>query len=186
MKYQALITLSLLLLAPFSLAGERLPITSDLDSVTVNTEDGSVDIVRSKNAMQLIGGILQPLIPVPGVHPMGELEVIAALNDDSFLVVDMRTVEWREKSTIPGSIHIPYTEVAMRLDELGCVDGASDWDCGNAKKVVAFCNGPACAQSPIAIRAMNREGFPVDKIYYYRGGMQSWTVLGLTVLEGTF
>ncbi|MBU2863629.1 rhodanese-like domain-containing protein [Reinekea forsetii] len=169
-----------------AMADDSLPISSDISEVTVNTDEGPFTITRQANDMQLIGGVLQPLIPVAGVHPMGELEVLEALNDPEFIVVDMRTIDWRAKSTIPGSIHIPYIEIAARLDELGCTGSEGAWDCSNARKVVAFCNGPACGQSPIAIRAMDREGYPTDKIYYYRGGMQSWTVMGLSVLEDAF
>jgi rhodanese-related sulfurtransferase len=169
-----------------TVAEDTLQISPDVYSVAVETEDGPFTIERTRNDVQLIGGVLQPLVPVPGVHPVGELEVLAALQDPNFPVVDMRTIEWRIKSTIPGSLHIPYTEVAIRLDELGCTGEEGNWDCTNAKKMVAFCNGPACPQSPIAIKAMHREGYPVDRIYYYRGGMQSWSVLGLSVLEDAF
>lgn len=34
------------------------------------------------------------------------------------------------------------------------------------------------------MRAMIREGVPVTKIYYYRGGMLDWDALGLTTVEG--
>lgn len=184
-KFLMIVALAGLIATPV-LAEDALPISGDVNEVTVDTEDGPFTITRSKNDMQLIGGVLQPLIPVEGVHPMGELEVLEALNDPDFVVVDMRTIDWRAKSTIPGSVHIPYIEVAGRLDELGCEGSEGAWDCTNAKKVVAFCNGPACGQSPIAIRAMDREGYPADRIYYYRGGMQSWTVMGLSVLEDAF
>lgn len=167
-------------------AEDRLKITPESDSVTVNSERGTYEITRHRNPIQLIGGVLQPLIPEKGVHPMGELEVLDALNDPSFMVVDMRTIEWRMKGTIPGSYHIPYTEITQRMEEFGCVEDIGPWDCSKAKKIVAFCNGPACGQSPTAIRAMVREGFPPDKIYYYRGGMQSWTVMGLTVEKDAF
>lgn len=176
----------LALLAPPGYAADGLQISPKVTSVTIETDDGPVEITRQKNDMQLIGGVLQPMVPVAGVHPVGELEVLEALQDDSAAVVDMRTMEWRVKSTIPGSIHIPYTEVAMRLDELGCSGAQGAWDCAKAVKVYAFCNGPACAQSPMAIAAMVREGFPADKIYYYRGGMQDWQVLGLTTAEDMF
>jgi rhodanese-related sulfurtransferase len=115
-----------------------------------------------------------------------EIEVIEALTDPEFLVIDMRTVEWRVKATIPGSIHIPYTEVAQRLDELGCSRGDAGWDCAKALKFIGFCNGPVCPQSPMAMQAAVREGFPADKIYYYRGGMLDWQALGLTTVEGMF
>ena len=167
-------------------ADEMLSIGSDMMAVTIETEDGPIEITRHRNDTQLIGGVLQPMIPVPGVHPAGELEVLSALQDPHARVVDMRTMEWRVRATIPGSIHIPYTEITMRLDELGCAGAESAWDCAGAMEVFAFCNGPACGQSPQAIRAMIRQGFPADKIHYYRGGMQTWTVLGLSTVENMF
>jgi rhodanese-related sulfurtransferase len=50
--------------------------------------------------------------------------------------------------------------------------------------VVLFCNGPWCGQSPTAARRMIEAGFPAENISYYRGGMQSWNMLGLTVVPG--
>ncbi|WP_417669547.1 rhodanese-like domain-containing protein [Roseibium sp.] len=167
-------------------AEDGLAIRGEEKVVTIETEDGAFDITRKKTDAALIGGVLQPLVPVPGVTPVGELEVLEALETKSAKVVDMRTLEWRTQATIPGSLHIPYTEVAGRLDELGCTGSSGSWDCSAADDVIAFCNGPACAQSPIAIRAMAREGYPAEKIYYYRGGMQSWTVLGLSTAEDMF
>ncbi len=80
---------------------------------------------------------------------------------------------------------MPYTQMAQRLDEIGC-EKKSDgkWNCDNAEEVLLFCNGPWCGQSPMAIKAMLREGYPAKKIMYYRGGMQAWHTLGLTVVEG--
>lgn len=131
-------------------------------------------------------GWLQPLVPVAGVHPAGEIEMLNAMNDRDALVVDMREPEDRANGTIPGSLHIVYTEVAGRLNELGCTKIAGKWDCSKAKKVYAFCNGPVCPQSPSAIVAMTRDGFPADKIYYYRGGMLDWVALGFPVIKGDF
>jgi len=56
------------------------------------------------------------------------------------------------------------------------------WDFSNAKEIVLWCNGPWCGQSPRAIRSLLDHGFPAEKISYYRGGMQMWKILGLTVV----
>ncbi len=56
------------------------------------------------------------------------------------------------------------------------------WDFSNAKKLVLWCNGPWCGQSPRAIKGLLEHGYPPEKIAYYRGGMQMWKVLGLTVI----
>ena len=55
------------------------------------------------------------------------------------------------------------------------------WDFSDAKYVALYCNGMWCGQSPRAIKNLLSLGYPADKIYYYRGGMQSWQSLGLTV-----
>lgn len=164
---------------------ELLDISKDETKRIINMVDGPVEILRHRREIQLITGFLQPIVPVLGVTPMGELEVLNALGDRDFLVVDMREPEWRIKATIPGSVSLPFSDIVERLSELGCSQTASGWDFTKAKNVVAFCNGPACPQSPIAIDAMVNEGFPAEKLFYYRGGMQDWLVLGLTTVAIT-
>ncbi|WP_455206434.1 rhodanese-like domain-containing protein [Kaarinaea lacus] len=56
------------------------------------------------------------------------------------------------------------------------------WDFSNAKDILLWCNGMWCGQSPRAIKGLIKLGYPPEKIYYYRGGMQSWQMLGLTVV----
>lgn len=55
------------------------------------------------------------------------------------------------------------------------------WDFSNAKEILLWCNGMWCGQSPRAIKGLIKLGYPPEKIFYYRGGMQSWQMLGLTV-----
>lgn len=161
-------------------------IGTDTTFVVKNAKGEETVITRVMTPCAKNKGWLQPLVPVAGVHPVGEIEVLQSMNDRDSLLVDMREPEDRANGTIPGSMHIVYTEVAGRLNELGCTKVAGKWDCTQAKKVVAFCNGPVCPQSPTAILAMAREGFPADRIYYYRGGMLDWAALGFPVIKGDF
>jgi len=39
---------------------------------------------------------------------------------------------------------------------------------------------------PTAMRVLVRNGFPAEKIFYYRGGMLNWDALGLTTVPGDF
>jgi rhodanese-related sulfurtransferase len=126
-------------------------------------------------------GWLQPMVPVAGVHTIGEIEILHALNDPDAMVVDMRRHEDRVKGTIPGSFSIPYTEATKHMELFGCKKNGDSYDCKEAKKVYGFCNGPVCPQSPMAMAAIVKKGFPPEKIYYYRGGMLDWEALGLTV-----
>jgi rhodanese-related sulfurtransferase len=182
----AMLALIALALAPAAAVDEKLRIIGEDKAFVVETDDGKVTITRVMTDCALNKGFLQPMVPVEGVTPVGEIEVLNGLNDPDTLVVDMREVEWFAQATIPAAKHIPYTEVAGRLDELGCKKSSGAWDCANAKKVIAFCNGPVCPQSPQAIKAMHREGFPMSKVMYYRGGMLAWKALGFTTVEGDF
>lgn len=131
------------------------------------------------------------------------------------MLIDSRVESFYVKGTIPGSINIPFTAFsgddrdpnfreamaklgAMRgesvnwsdsvhrsADDLGEKNRKLAWDFSRAKDVLLFCNGPWCDQSPRAIRALVKVGYPVNKIFYYRGGMQDWLLLGLSVAMPT-
>jgi len=131
---------------------------------------------------------------------------------DDGVLIDARTPSWYKKGTIPGSINIPFTvfekdaedvELAEVLESLGArerdevnpvirmvesvglMDGdqkTERWDFSKAKELLLWCNGPWCGQSPRAIRGLLAVGYPAEKLYYYRGGMQMWQSLGLTTI----
>lgn len=177
-------------------AAQEVGITKDVMSVTVPTRNGEAEISRIQNTDNVIDGdwaktsrpcpnfCIQPMSPAEGVHTIGELELLEMLADPDTPVVDSRTRNWFTQGTIPGAISIPYTVVVDELATLGCQPDFDGWDCSEAKKVALFCNGLWCGQSPTAIRNMIEAGYPADKIHYYRGGMQSWHMLGLTVTGG--
>ena len=56
------------------------------------------------------------------------------------------------------------------------------WDFSEAKDILLWCNGMWCGQSPRAIKGLLAMGYPAEKIFYYRSGMQSWQLLGLSVV----
>ena len=179
------------------LAEGEVGITKDMPSVTIQTEDGPVEINRIQDNTNAISGewaltsrpcpdfCIQPHSPADGVATIGELELIALLNSPEAVVVDSRTRDWFEGGTIPGAINIPYTYIVDELVQLGCEPDFDGWDCKAAKPVALFCNGVWCGQSPTAIRNMIKAGYPADRIFYYRGGMQVWRLLGLTVVGGS-
>lgn len=59
---------------------------------------------------------------------------------------------------------------------------AGKWDFSAAKDLMVFCNGPACDQSPRLINGLLSVGYPAEKLFYYRGGMQMWELWGLTTV----
>ena len=127
------------------------------------------------------------MIPAPGVTTIGELEVLEFLRTGTGVLVDGRIRTEYEEGTIPGAISVPYTEAADRLGGVGGEVDFDGWICeGDIPNGVLFCNGPWCGQSPTAARRMIEAGYPAENIYYYRGGMQNWNMLGLTVVPGTY
>ena len=155
--------LCVMLLAAFAqtVVAEDLRIIGEDKSFVATLPSGeTITITRQMTDCAKNKGWLQPLVPAPGIVPVTEIEVLNAISDSNTILVDMRTEEWFLDATIPGSVNIPYTEVAMRMDELGCSKSDSGWDCSNASNVVGFCNGPVYPQSPTAMKAMIRDGFP--------------------------
>ena len=191
--------LSLIMSAAASSAvADPVGITKDTMSVTVPMGDGTVEITRNQDPNARLGEpwtqiarpcpafCIQPMSPAPGVTTIGELEVLEFLQNGEALLVDGRIRPQYEEGTIPGAVSVPYTEAADRLGEFGCEIDFDGWICEEeVATVVLFCNGPWCGQSPTAARRMIEAGFPAEKIYYYRGGMQGWNMLGLTVMPGT-
>jgi len=135
------------------------------------------------------------------------------LLDETGIVIDARTPAWYELGTIPGSTNIPFRvfskeagdpelQAAMQqlgvkkrsgsggltrtIEKLGFMGGDlknDQWDFNNARDLVLWCNGLWCGQSPLAIEGLLKHGYPASKLFYYRGGMQAWQSLGLTVIE---
>ena len=138
---------------------------------------------------------IQPMVAAPGVETLGELELLAFLEQDvqegKGALIDARVETWYQGGTIPGSINLafnlfenpesnPFLVPVLQL--LGGQQASNGtWNFSNAKDLALFCNGPWCGQSPRAIRNLMSVGYPAEKIRYYRGGMQAWLALGLSV-----
>ena len=127
------------------------------------------------------------------------------------LLIDARTPSWHAKGSIPGSINIPFTTFALSRNDQKLINAMKRmgverrkvaatgywidlkdllgiekkpnpfWDFSKAKDLTLWCNGMWCGQSPRAIHGLIKLGYPVEKINYYRDGMQGWQILGLTV-----
>ena len=169
-------------------------ITHDMPSAIVDTENGPVEISRIQDTENELWGewsrtsrpcppfCIQPIQAVEGTNLIGELEMIEALQDPKTVVIDSRVRSNYQAGTIPGALNVPYTEITDYLETLGCVPDFEGYDCDQAKPVALFCNGPWCGQSPSAARFMIAAGYPAELISLYRGGMQVWRMLGLTVI----
>jgi len=135
---------------------------------------------------------VHPMESAPGVVTIGELDLLDFLGKEvaqgSGLLIDARMPKFYNSETIPGSINIPFvlftSSAADILPLLGALaDASGHWDFSDAKELLLWCNGPWCDQSPRAIRALVKEGYPPEKLRYYRGGMQLWKMFGLTTIQ---
>jgi len=133
---------------------------------------------------------VQPFIVSEGVDTYGELEVLDFVSKKKGIFVDARLPNWYTKSAIAGAINIPFKLFLSDSPELTTVLKSfggkhlksGKWDFSNAKMILFYCNGAWCGQSPTAIHALIKLGYPKDMMKYYRGGMQSWELLGLTTI----
>ena len=206
------LTAALLLAAATSLSqAAEINIPRSIESVMVEHNGIEVEIKRNQApnpraapAWTLTGRncppfCVQPLTVAPGVEPVGILEVVKFMRDEltfeEGLIIDARTSDWSERGTIPGSINIPYTHLRRStegggfhmeeaFEQFGVTPKPqeSGWDFSNAKKLILWCNGWWCGQSPTAIRGLLDEGYPAEKLFYFRGGMQSWQLYGLNTV----
>jgi rhodanese-related sulfurtransferase len=183
---------------------QEVRITPDTSSYTIELNGQTITIGRVQDAGNTIAPEFQktsrpcppfcihPMSAGDGVQTVGELEVIDFLEKKvaagSGLLIDSRVPEWFVKGTIPGAVNVPFTTLEPTnpyrdqiLQALGATRAGTGWDFSRAYDLTMFCNGPWCDQSPRAIRNLLDAGYPAEKINYYRGGMQVWLSLGLTV-----
>lgn len=191
-----------------SASAEDVWITPEVPFVEVEINDDFIVIERNQDNAAIIEGAfaktsracppfcVQPMIVAEGVATVGEIEVLKFMEDmtanGNSHLIDARTPNFYEAGTIPGSINVPFTMfanpdtnpfLAPILVQLGGVEsGNGKWNFSNPSTLLMFCNGPWCGQSPQAIRTLISIGYPPENLIYYRGGMQNWLMMGLTVI----
>lgn len=173
--------------ATFSLNGQTFAITRDQDTSAVI----SGEYARTSRACP--PDCIQPIIAAPGVATLAELEVIGFLETDvtngTGLLLDVRPPEAFAFGSIPGAVNVPYLTLDAEnryrddiLRALGAVDGASgQLDFSDARRLAVFSGGVWSDDAPTAIDYLLAAGYPPQKLFYYRGGMQAWVHVGLTV-----
>jgi len=202
-----LLLITLILASPVSLAENKVKITSDLAYIDIQHDGKTIRIERNQDTKHKLTNsfsrtsrvcppfCISPITLSPDITTVGELELLTFLDKDvrnnKGLLVDSRMPAWFEKGTIPGSVNVPFTVLSKGLDNkrtvkilklLGVTEKDGNWDYSNVKKLMVFCNGPWCEQSTAALHNLSNLGYPEDKLFWYRSGMQSWQQLGLTTV----
>lgn len=144
-------------------------------------------------------GSMQPIKIDSEIETVGELEVLKFLQmhefePEKYALIDARDTHWYDQMTIPTAINIPhsdiqddedlYYEYTRALDLLNIKkDENEKLDFSLAKDVVVFCNSNWCVQSVWAIKSLVRMGYPKNKIFWYRGGLQDWMTSGFITVK---
>ena len=188
---------------------QTVALTEDVTQAEIPIAGQTIVIARNQDEAAVLSGdfaktsracppfCVQPMQPVSGVQTVGELEVIAFLQDQvatgTGVLVDARLPEWFAKGSIPGAVNLPFATLSSEnpyrndiLMALGATPlGGDAFDFTNAANLTVFCNGVWSDQAMRALRALRAAGYPPEKLQYYRGGMQDWQILGLTVAQAT-
>lgn len=204
-------TLAIMVLSANAFAEKPVGITGDISRVEVMHNGKKTTIARNQNTKNTVNPAfaktsrpcppfcIQPSTLAPGVETIAEVEMMGYLKkiadgDKTILVIDSRTPDWAGKGTIPGAVNIPWTSlnpargadpisIAEIMEEkFNVIENEGLFNYSEARTLVMFCNGMWCGQSPNNIKNLLKFGYPAHKIKWYRGGMQNWENLGLTVV----
>ena len=148
---------------------------------------------------------IQPISAGNGVETIGEIELLNIykndVEDDTALIIDVRGPEWYLIGSLPAAISAPYDKVLKAINEGEYSDLESLIKSNKTTKkfissiqrsgsftqifgqntLVIMCNGKWSSQSLQVIDALIKNGYPSEKIKWYRGGVQSWVSLGFSL-----
>ncbi len=137
---------------------------------------------------------IEPTIAAPGVVTLTELDVLSymqgAVSQGTGILVDTRLPDDFASGSLPGTISVPALTLISNnpyLEDLLLALGARGemgaMDFSGAFDLLVFDEGPWSPTARLAIERLLAAGYPTEKISYYRGGLQMWRVLGLSVTQ---
>ena len=197
--------LILLLLAGSAFAGkyDKVKITPDMAYIYVYHKGKAVKVHRIQDTKHKLTGqyaklyrpgtSIQPIKMNPKVKTIGEVELLKFMtkkvNKKKGLLVDVRAKSAYREESIPSAVNIParVKDNPAKLEKILKVLGAKrqadgSLDTSNVLEVAFYCNGLWCDKSSDMIKKFLEEGYPADKLLYYRGGFAMWKILGFTTV----
>lgn len=89
---------------------------------------------------------------------------------DEIVVIDVRPTEEYAAGHLPRAISVPLTELQRRIKELP-----------RDKEIVAYCRGPYCTFSHLAVELLRKRGFRARRL---EEGLPEWAAADLPVVRG--
>lgn len=135
---------------------------------------------------------IEPGEAAAGVTTLTELDVFAFMQQNvsagTGLLVDTRLPTEFSVGSIPGAISVPAATLVSNnpyredlLLALGATGSIGQMDFSGAFDLLVFDDGAWSPTAREAVQFLLEAGYPEQKILYYRGGLQMWHVLGLSV-----
>jgi len=206
--FKLLSSLTISALFATSVMGLEVNLTDKLPYVDIDVDGKNIRIQRIQDTNHKLKNsytktsrpcppfCVQKIEPIKGIETVSELDVINFLKNqvanNTGLLIDARLPQWYIQGTIPGALNVPFSVLSISLgskyiDQMLELFGAQKkngkWDFSNAMELMIFDNGPWCQQAVAAMKNLIKLGYPKDKIKYYRGGMQYWQILGITITK---
>ncbi len=207
--YKTLATATYILAVATAVQAQDVRITTFKSDSTFSLNGITFTVTRDQNTDAILEGefartaracppdCLQPLTLASGAETYGELEVMKFLEttvtNGNGLLVDARTPQDFGAVAIPGAVNVPSVTLVPEnrfrpdiLRALGGVDIAGGgMDFSNAMELTVYSGGVWSNEAPAAINNLIEAGYPVEKIHYYRGGVQAWMHVGLSTISSS-
>lgn len=182
---------------------DKVKITPSLSYMYVYHKGKAVKVHRTQDTKHKLTGeysklyrphqYIQPIKVDKNIKTIGEIELLhfmkSKVNENSGIVIDVRTKEKYKRETIPSSVNIPrntqYDKRKMDrvFQAIGVIiEDNNTLNVTHAVDVVIFGDGPWSSDAKEMVNTFLQRGFPHDKILYYRGGFQMWKILGFTTV----
>ncbi|MFT6452334.1 MAG: rhodanese-related sulfurtransferase [Halocynthiibacter sp.] len=183
---------------------QDVKITQDMGARTIEIAGQTITISRVQNQENVLTGefartsracppyCIEPEVVADGVQTLGELEVMdfleAKVGQGLGILVDSRVPAWYQKGSVPGAINIPDSTLhkvnpyrGEIMKALGATEKDGVWNFDGAVELAFLTHGPWSNEASVSILSLLDAGYPAEKLKFYRGGLQSWLMLGLTV-----
>ena len=169
---------------------KKVKISENLDSITIFFQKKRLKIERISEK-ECPPYCISPM-GIEGIKTLGELETLEFIKslkkNRGRILVDVRSALEYKRSTIPSAVNIPYTMLALKskyrdeiLKLLGVKRLQKNYYFKRVHKLLIFDNGILDNRAMKIIDSLIQIGYPKNKLLYYRGGVESWRRLGLTL-----